>query len=513
MKKLLFIMILASLTAVSIATDRTGTIRPGYTQLSTPMVFTVADAINQSETVNITITNIQKYMQYQTFTVTLDNISGTTDVVCTGYGKVNSGDTYVAIGDAATLSADGTATITAATPNNYNYLKLALVAGAGAQHSHITAFEVKTANAYDIPVNSGTLTVSRATTGTVTVQVADDNANAAAVYRAGGTGALTLGASTGSTTITSSGTVALTNSNVEIGVTSANETTPSLIIQGDADSDGAGDTDEALTIDLTANATPTLATWGFTSTQSAGYTFDKKVVFNGGINLVGPVNSAITGGTVVTSAGLLGGAGTATNASQTLGAAGGKAFSYYLSSTSTTASHVLTGYYMNVNYGVTGGASAGPSGDAIRGRAYLMGDASGGSAVTGGAFTVELEATTASNTGLTAGLRGNLVLPSGVLTNSGTFYGTMAEVFLGGAAVDTRAYTEIAPLGIVVGGTAATSAAQLSNMGAMAIRVPDNMITADGTMVVTGSIAAAGAGLKIYINGTPYWIMLSATDE
>jgi hypothetical protein len=167
---------------------------------------------------------------------------------------------------------------------------------------------------------------------------------------------------------------------------------------------------------------------------------------------------------------------------------------------------------MNMNYG-TSGASAAPSGDVIRGRAWLVGDASGGTALTGGAFSVELAATTASNTGLTAGMRGNIVLPDGVLTNSGTYYGTMAEIFLGGAATDTRAYTTISPLGIVISGTAATDAAQLSNIVAMDINVPANMVTSDNTLVVTGATGAVAAGLKIKINGTYYWIMLATADE
>ena len=205
MKKFIGILMLVFVAlANTYGVDRTGAIRAGMSMLSKPMVFTVADKIDGSETVNFTIDNGQKYMQYQTFTVTLDNVSGTTDVVCTGYGKVLSAGSWVQIGSPVTLSEDGTATITATTAVNYNYLKLALVAGAGAQHSHITAFDVRTANAFDIPDNSGTLTVSRATSGTVTIQVADDNANAAAVYRAGGTGALTVGAAAGTTAITSS---------------------------------------------------------------------------------------------------------------------------------------------------------------------------------------------------------------------------------------------------------------------------------------------------------------------
>jgi hypothetical protein len=67
-----------------------------------------------------------------------------------------------------------------------------------------------------------------------------------------------------------------TNEQVTIGPTPDDNNVP-FAIQGDADSDAGGDTTDALTITLTGNATPTAATWGFTSTQSAGYTFDKAV--------------------------------------------------------------------------------------------------------------------------------------------------------------------------------------------------------------------------------------------
>ena len=72
--------------------------------------------------------------------------------------------------------------------------------------------------------------------------------------------------------------------NVNIGSATAVDTqSPDLIITGDADSDGTAFTTEALTVSLTSNATPTLATWAFTSTQSAGYTFDKAVTVTGAI--------------------------------------------------------------------------------------------------------------------------------------------------------------------------------------------------------------------------------------
>ena len=66
-----------------------------------------------------------------------------------------------------------------------------------------------------------------------------------------------------------------TGGSLQIG-DSIDEKTPSLKIVGDADSDAA-DVSETLELTLTPNATPTLATWDFTSTQSGGYTFDEDI--------------------------------------------------------------------------------------------------------------------------------------------------------------------------------------------------------------------------------------------
>jgi hypothetical protein len=619
MKKILIILALISITAFSIAQDKTGNIRNGANSLAWPFTFTAADSlagkggsfIPQGDSLVIAITNIQKYMQNQTVTTSLVAHSGTPSVVVTLRGRATSTDNWHPIGTAVTWEtvANNPVTITATTPINYNYLKVSYVASGTTQCTQVTAFEVRTANAFDIPANSGTLTVSRSNAGTVTITTKDNSAHpTSTVYRAGSTGPVVFGSTDGTTAITSNGTVtlvgnlastgtidnvvtnsvaagdkglneaitqvagtALTGNLIGAGIVATNGTSAATggVIYGieakarAADASNAGNTIGRLTgvyasvdaknktattmrafeasLDGGAGGTSTEAVAfeafnNSSATQTASYAFSANGGTSGGhkaytadlrlqngetisnatdgsISVAGAINQAIAGGTVVVSAGLLGGAGTATSATQTLGSAGGKAFSYYLSSTSSTASHELTGYYLNMNYGATGGAGAAPSGDVIRGRAYLMGDASGTTALTGGAFSVELEASTASNTGLTAGMRGNLVLPDGVLTNAGTYYGTMAEVFLGGAATDTRAYTQIAPLGIVVSGTAATAAAQLSNMGAMSISVPANMVTSDATMVVTGATGAVAAGLKIYINGTAYWIMLATQDE
>lgn len=190
---------------VSMANDRTGRIRTGYTMLSRPMSLSSTDTISTDSTVTFTITNLQKYQQHQVFTVGLNDDDGTPDVTITAYGKISSSGSWVQIGTPISWSSDSDdGDISSTTPINYNYLKVEFVAGAGAQLSTIDVFSIKTSNAYDIPANSGTLTISRATSGAVIITTADDDANAVTTYRAGGTGALTLGAGTGTTAITSS---------------------------------------------------------------------------------------------------------------------------------------------------------------------------------------------------------------------------------------------------------------------------------------------------------------------
>ncbi len=70
---------------------------------------------------------------------------------------------------------------------------------------------------------------------------------------------------------------------VAIGL-SIDEVTPTFSIVGDADND-APDVSETLQLVLTPNGDPTLATWGWTSTQSAGYTFDNTITITGNLNI------------------------------------------------------------------------------------------------------------------------------------------------------------------------------------------------------------------------------------
>lgn len=199
-------IILITAAVISMAADRDNLIiKYGMTELSRDVSLNASDTTNTSETTTFTIINRQRYAQNQTFTVGLEDISGTPSVVITAYGKVTSAGSWVAIGSAITWTSDSDdGDITSTTPINYNYLKVEFVASGATQQTLIDEFEVKTSNAFDIPANSGTLTVSRATSGTVTITSADDDANAALTLVAGGTGALTLGDSGSTTAVTSS---------------------------------------------------------------------------------------------------------------------------------------------------------------------------------------------------------------------------------------------------------------------------------------------------------------------
>lgn len=80
--------------------------------------------------------------------------------------------------------------------------------------------------------------------------------------------------------------------NLTVGVAAPDDVQPSFLIIGDADSDAGGDTSETFQLVLNPNADPTLATWDFTSTQSAGYTFDKTVAITGDLTVTGTIGGA-----------------------------------------------------------------------------------------------------------------------------------------------------------------------------------------------------------------------------
>ena len=209
MKKGLIFIVLIFSALISTAANRTITIAPGYTQPNR-FVLNASDTIVSGTTTTHYVTNLQKYMQNQVFTFALTAVTGTHNMAITAYGKVAyggslSGGTWVQIGTPITwVTASNNGAITSTSPLNYNYFKITFVESGSSCKALLTNLEIKTSNAYDIPANSGTLTISRATEGAVVIQTKDNDANAATNYRAGGTGALTLGSVSGTAAILSS---------------------------------------------------------------------------------------------------------------------------------------------------------------------------------------------------------------------------------------------------------------------------------------------------------------------
>ncbi|HAT75500.1 MAG TPA: hypothetical protein DCS19_01320 [Flavobacterium sp.] len=205
MKKFIaIILMLFAVAATSIAADRNLVISSGFT---TPDKFTLnaSDTIDASDVVTFNIICKSKFAQMQYFTVGLTQINATPNVVIRAWGKVTESSSWVEIGTYITWTTTANnGTISSTSPNNYNYLKVTFTATSASQKSKITTFEAKVSNAFEVPTSAGTVTFSRPTTGAVTITTKDDDANAAAVYRAGGTGALTIGSGTGTTAITSS---------------------------------------------------------------------------------------------------------------------------------------------------------------------------------------------------------------------------------------------------------------------------------------------------------------------
>jgi len=251
MRRLIMLLALIVVAMVSIGQDREGKVVTGATTLKYPINFTSADSIVASDTVYVIVNCKQNYAHTQSVTITLDSISGAPSIGISLEGKTSEIDDYTEIVAAATWNeeADNPFAIVVSAANKYRYFKIKLISTGATQKAVITAL-----------------------TFTDTYQ------NTTSILA----------------------TTAAFSGDVLIGQTTANETTPSLTIKSDADSDAGGDTNESLIIDITPNATPTSATWGFTSTQSAGYTFDKNVTFNGGAtlgagdDLIGSATSDIT---------------------------------------------------------------------------------------------------------------------------------------------------------------------------------------------------------------------------
>jgi hypothetical protein len=245
MRKLIMLIALIIVAMISVGQDKSGKISTGRTTLNFPMNFSAADTINESDTYWVLVDCKQNYSHTQSVAITLDSVSGLPSIAIGLWGKTSTLDEYVQIVGDSTFTGDlasNPINLVTTTANKYRYFKILFTSTGTNQQTKVTAL-----------------------TFTDTYQ------NLATVL---------------ATTVTSTGAVV-------IGETTPNETTPSLTIKGDADSD-APDVTESLIIDLTANSTPTLATWGFTSTQGAGYTFDKNIATTGTIDNV-VTNSAAAG--------------------------------------------------------------------------------------------------------------------------------------------------------------------------------------------------------------------------
>jgi hypothetical protein len=110
-----------------------------------------------------------------------------------------------------------------------------------------------------------------------------------------GTSLIYIGSSTNGVLTYSSNAWYLDNSSWRIGnPTPENGDDWTWNISSDADA-GAGTTAEHFGLNFSQNATPTLGTWDFTSTQGAGWTFDKPVKINGNINYKGVQAATVAG--------------------------------------------------------------------------------------------------------------------------------------------------------------------------------------------------------------------------
>jgi hypothetical protein len=305
---------------VSIGQNREGKVVTGATTLKYPINFTSADSIVASDTVYVIVDCKQNYSHTQSVAITLDSISGAPSIGISLEGKTSAIDDYTEIVSAATWDeeADNPFAMVVSSANKYRYFKIKLISTGATQKAVITA-----------------LTFTDTYQNTTTILA----------------------------------TTASFSGDVLIGQTTANETTPSLTIKSDADSDAGGDTNESLIIDITPNATPTLATWGFTSTQSAGYTFDKNVTFNGGAtlgagdDLIGSATSDITiGTTAFTVAGATGNitsTGTFDNVVTNTAAGGDKALNVAITGDATAITGNLIGAGIVATNGTSSGVTSG----------------------------------------------------------------------------------------------------------------------------------------------------------
>jgi hypothetical protein len=236
MKRLFLILMVATLSVAAIATStKNGAIRTGFTMLSQPMKFTDADSlagngghhIMTGDSIVILISNPQVYLQYHVFTSTLAVYSGSGTVTITARGKVNSGDAWSTIGSAGTFTTGVTpVTITGTTAKNYNFLRVSYVQSGGTENAIITAFDVKTANAFPYGATIITGTAGATVTGGVVSLNASSN-NAVNIGTGTTTSTVTLGGTGAQTIAVGNGAAAKT-----VAIGSSNTTSTTTILSG-----------------------------------------------------------------------------------------------------------------------------------------------------------------------------------------------------------------------------------------------------------------------------------------
>ncbi|HUS03906.1 MAG TPA: hypothetical protein VMW50_07435 [Dehalococcoidia bacterium] len=148
------------------------------------------------------------------------------------------------------------------------------------------------------------------------------------------------------------------------------------------------------------------------------------------------------------------------------------------------------------------GVSAG-GGESIRGRTAVTAAVGGG--VHGGHFGLEI-GTGGSITGLGVGCRATFMIPNSAMTG-GTVCGGMSELFAEGTSSDISGTTAHSIHRFELSGNS-TGRATAQNVFEFA-----NLTTGTGATVMLNTAADADAstdGLRVIINGTPYWILLSS---
>ena len=237
---------------------------------------------------------------------------------------------------------------------------------------------------------------------------------------------------------------------------------------------------------------------------SQGETIDN--LTNGTINLTGTIIKAtgtlnVTGITTfgnTAHAGLLFGSGVS-GTTFDVGASGGKAMSFYLSSASVNTAHSLEGLYVNVDFGNGTGATAAPHGEAGRFRASLKGSPTG---VCGSHNTVEWISAGSSCSGATYGTYSNLVFLDST-AGGGRLSGLCAELFSGGASTDlTGASASCLCLSIQ-----GTVTANKFTVPLIDIEIPTDLVGAGLIVDDTASAVTIDGKIRIRINGVDKWLL------